>query len=78
MRAICIAALLAATPAFADDKGVIWADATGGYGAKEPKQKEVIWADATGGSGAKAPKEREVIWADTTDGDGITTKRASE
>ena len=59
MRAICIAALLAATPAFADDKGVIWADATGGSGAKAPEDREIIWADTTDGDGITTKRASE-------------------
>ena len=56
---ILIAAALVAAPALADDKAVIWADASGGRGAAEPKEREIIWADSTGGLGAKQNKETD-------------------
>ena len=71
-------AIVLASAAQADDKNVIWADASGGYGATEPKEREVIWADSTDGQGVKQPKERDVIWADSSDGEGATSKRKGE
>ena len=71
-------AIVLASAAQADDKGIIWMDSTDGGAVKAPKDKDVIWADSTDGQGVKQPKERDVIWADSSDGEGAASKRKGE